>query len=102
MLADSTSESVGSALLKRWPQLTPAGKGQAVDLLLKRPAWTNALLDAVEKGGVDKADFSVEQAQRLSKYPDEAVSAARRSYWRAAAVCPIRIVKRWWTCSRRR
>ncbi len=75
VLADSTSESVGSALLKRWPQLTPAGKGEAVDLLLKRPAWAKALLDAVEKGGVDKADFSVEQAQRLSKYPDESVSA---------------------------
>ncbi len=74
VLADSTFEGVGAALMKRWPQLTPAGKGQAVDLLLKRPAWTSALLDAVDKGGVDKADLSVEQAQRLSKYPDEAVS----------------------------
>ena len=71
VLADSTSEAVGPAVVKRWPQLTPAGRGAAVDLLLKRPAWTNALLDAVEKGGVDKADLSVEQAQRLSRYPDD-------------------------------
>ncbi len=75
VLADSTAEGVGAGLLKRWPQLTPAGKNQAVDLLLKRPAWTNALLDAVENGGVDKADLSVEQARCLSKYPDEAVAA---------------------------
>ncbi len=61
-------------MAKRWPQLTPTGRGEAVDLLLKRPAWANALLDAVEKGGVDPADLSVEQAQRLSRYPDAAVS----------------------------
>ena len=75
VLADSTSEAVGSAVAKRWPQLTPAGRGAAVDLLLKRPAWANALLDALEKGGVDRADLSVEQAQRLSRYPDAAVSS---------------------------
>ena len=98
VLADSTSESVGSALVKRWPQLTPAGKGEAVDLLLKRPAWANALLDAVEKGGVDKADFSVEQAQRLSKLPRRGRERPREeAAGEAAEVCPIRIVKRWWT-----
>jgi uncharacterized protein len=74
VLAGSTSDAVGSALVKRWTQLTPAGRASAVDLLLKRAAWTNALLDGVEKGGVDKGDFSVEQAQRLSNYPDVAVS----------------------------
>ncbi len=74
VLADSTSDAVGSAVAKRWAQLTPAGRGTAVDLLLKRPAWANALLDAVEKGGVDPADLSVEQAQRLSRYPDDAIS----------------------------
>ena len=74
VLADSTSEAVGPAVVKRWPQLTPAGRAEAVDLLLKRPAWAVALLDAVDKGGVDRADLSVEQAQRLSRYPDMAVS----------------------------
>ena len=74
VLADSPSDAVGLALAKRWSQLTPAGRGEAVDLLLRRPAWADALLDAVEKGGVDPADLSVEQAQRLSRYPDAAVS----------------------------
>jgi uncharacterized protein len=73
VLAHSTSDAVGAALVKRWTQLTPVGRASAVDLLLKRAAWTNALLDGVEKGAVDKGDFSVEQAQRLSKYPDAAV-----------------------------
>jgi putative membrane-bound dehydrogenase-like protein len=75
LLADSTSDSVGPAVVKRWPQLAPAGRSAAVDLLLKRPAWAEALLDAVDKGAVDKADLSVEQAQRLSRYPDAAVAA---------------------------
>ena len=74
VLANSTSDEVGSALVKRWTQLTPAGKASAVDLLLKRAAWTNALLDGVQKGVVDKGDFTVEQAQRLSKYPSAAIS----------------------------
>ena len=79
VLANSTSDAVGSALVKRWTQLTPAGKASAVDLLLKRAAWTNALLDGVEKGGVDKGDFSVEQAQRLSKYPERRDRPAGRN-----------------------
>jgi putative membrane-bound dehydrogenase-like protein len=77
-LADSSSEAVGPAVVKHWPQLTPAGRGAAVDLLLKRPAWASALLDAVEKGGVDKADLGVEQTQRLSRYPDASVSDRAR------------------------
>ena len=94
VLAHSTSDAVGPALVKRWSQLSPTGKASAVDLLLKRASWTNALLDGVEKGGVDKGDFSVEQAQRLSKYPDIAVSDRAKSYWPAAASCRIRIGKK--------
>ena len=68
------SEDVGRTLVERWESLTPSARGPACGLLLRRPAWTRALLAALEEGRIDKAELSVEQAQLLSKHPDAAIA----------------------------
>jgi putative membrane-bound dehydrogenase-like protein len=73
-LGESTADAVGPALVKRWAELTPAARGPAMSVLLRRPAWTRALLAGLEGGQIDKSDLSVEQAQLLSKYPDKGIA----------------------------
>jgi putative membrane-bound dehydrogenase-like protein len=73
-LGQSTSEAVGPALVERWEEMTPAARASALVLLMRRTAWTKALIDGMENGQIDKADLSVEQAQLLSQHPDKAIA----------------------------
>jgi putative membrane-bound dehydrogenase-like protein len=77
-LGQSTSEQVGPALVKRWAELTPAARPSALAVMLRRPAWTKALLAALEQGQIDKTDLSIDQMQQMSKYPDEAIATRAR------------------------
>jgi putative membrane-bound dehydrogenase-like protein len=73
-LGDCTSDEVGSALVARWSELTPSARTTALGLLLRRTAWTKALLAGLEKGDVDKSDLSIDQAQQLSTHPDKEIA----------------------------
>jgi putative membrane-bound dehydrogenase-like protein len=74
-LALSSLDEVASGLIKRWPELTPQARPSALTVLLRRSAWTRALLGALGKGLIDKSDLSFEQAQQLSRHPDSAIAA---------------------------
>jgi putative heme-binding domain-containing protein len=75
VLGQSSAEALGPALVQRWDELTPAARGTALALLLRRPAWTRALLAGLEKDAIDKADLSVDQVQLLSRHPDKKIAA---------------------------
>jgi putative membrane-bound dehydrogenase-like protein len=75
-LGDVQSDALGRTLVGRWDGLTPAARPALLAALLRRPAWTRALLDGLEKGTIDKSDLNLEQVQLLSKHPD-AILAAR-------------------------
>ncbi|HEV3255359.1 MAG TPA: PVC-type heme-binding CxxCH protein [Gemmataceae bacterium] len=77
-VGQSTSDDVGRALVKRWAALTPAARPTALAVLLRRPAWTRALLAGLEQGQVDKSDLGVDQAQQLSRHPDQAIASRAR------------------------
>src|SRR5262249_1322162 len=74
-LADSTADTVGQALVKSWGELTPSARSAGLSLLLRRPAWTRAVLTGLEKGHIDKNDLSLDQVQLLSHHPDKALAA---------------------------
>ncbi len=74
-LGQSTAAEVGPALVKRWAELTPAARPTALSVLLRRPAWTRALLDGLEKDQIDKTDLGIDQVQLLSKHPDRAIAS---------------------------
>jgi putative heme-binding domain-containing protein len=54
-LATFTDAGVATLLLDRWSALSPALRSEVIARLLSRPAWTSALLDAVEAGTVPAA-----------------------------------------------
>ncbi len=68
------SAEVGELVVGRWGQFTPALRRQALELLMKRPEWTKALLDGIEAGDVSATDLAIDQSQRLSAHPDKAIA----------------------------
>ncbi len=79
-LSASTSEAVAPALLERWNGLSPAGRQSAVAVLLGRPAWTAALVEALASGSIDPAELRGEQIQQLVSHPNRTLA------WRAGEI----------------
>ncbi len=77
-LSQSASPEVGTRVVGRWGQLTPALRRQAFDVLQRRPEWTRALLDGIEAGEISATDLAIDQAQRLTAYPDKALADRAR------------------------
>jgi len=74
----ATSPDLAPVLLERWNQLTPRLRQQAAAILLRRPEWSTALLDAMDKGTVPAADLSLEQSQQLTNHPDKKLADRAR------------------------
>ena len=68
-LGETSSEELGGALVERLGQWTPSSRRAALSVLLRRPSWTEALLDAVEHGTIDPSDLSLEHVQQLRRHP---------------------------------
>src|SRR5262249_3181243 len=56
---------VPALLFEAWPGLSPALRAVAVEVLLARPAWVDAFLDAVEQGKVNRGDVDPARIQVL-------------------------------------
>ena len=65
----SESEGAGGVLLEYMADLSPSIKSSAINVLLSKSAWTNSLLDAVEKKEFDLDELSLEQKQNLRSLP---------------------------------
>ncbi len=76
-LTDSRDNETGGAILGHWAQFTPSVKRAAVSSLMRRPEWTRALLDAVEKGSVARTDIAAEQWSQMKNSPNRML--ARRA-----------------------
>ncbi len=72
-LARFDDPRVPSRLLGAWPQMSPRLRATATEALSSRPAWLNALLDAVEKGTIARADLDPARLELIRSYPDAAV-----------------------------
>jgi len=70
VLGRTKSNEVSSAIIGGWSRYTPAAQAQALAVLLRRPEWTAALLDALEQDRVPPGSLSVEMETRLSQHPD--------------------------------
>jgi putative membrane-bound dehydrogenase-like protein len=74
-VGQSKAPGMGEALVKRLDAWTPAARTTAIRILLGRPAATQALLDALDRGGVKLTDLALDQKQALADHPDKAVAA---------------------------
>jgi putative membrane-bound dehydrogenase-like protein len=69
--ADQTS--VASTVLALWPSLTPTQRSQALDTLTTRPAWTRALLAAIESKQIRPAEIDPTRRLALLNHSDKAL-----------------------------
>jgi putative heme-binding domain-containing protein len=76
-LTESRNADTGQALIAGWKQFTPGARRQAVAALMRRPEWTRALLDAVEKKTVGRTDVGADQWSQLKQSPNPMI--ARRA-----------------------
>lgn len=83
-LAASAEPGVGASLVKRWKSLAPGAQDAAGALLLRRPAWTQALLDGLQAGDVGNRDLKNEQWAALVGYPDPQMAEQAKKLQKAA------------------
>lgn len=69
-LAQSASAGVASCVIEAWPNFTPAARRHAVAVLMRRPAWTEQLLAALEDNRVSGEDLTTDAWQQLVRRPD--------------------------------
>lgn len=77
-LTTFTDAGVATILLSRWSALSPVLRSEVIARLLSRPAWTSALLDAVEAGTVPAAVIPPNRRALLLAHRDP-VTRARAS-----------------------
>lgn len=77
-LGESRLDGTGAALLKQWNRLSPAQKRAGLAVLLRRPAWSGALLDAVAGGQVLRNDLGPEHWQQLRSSGNSAIASRAR------------------------
>jgi putative heme-binding domain-containing protein len=72
-LGHQVHPAIGAEVIKRWDTLTPKVRAAALSMLLARAERIPALLDAVEKGTVPKADLPTAQIVFLRSHRDSAI-----------------------------
>jgi putative membrane-bound dehydrogenase-like protein len=80
-LASFPDANTPAAILAAYPKFTPEEKADAVQTLAARAAWANALLDAIEKGTVPRADVPVTTARQIQALNDKALSSRLEKVW---------------------
>ncbi|MEX2173346.1 MAG: c-type cytochrome, partial [Pirellulaceae bacterium] len=87
-LGKCETTEVGQALADRLATITPAVRPVALRVLLARSDWNPLLLDAIEKGGVQLADLSLDQKQALANHPSRRIAGRARRLLEAGGGLP--------------
>jgi putative heme-binding domain-containing protein len=69
------------AIIARYPTMPAALQDKVRDVLVSRPAWSAAVLAAVEQGVLPARDFSLEQIRRLVLVGDSGLIARTEKLW---------------------
>jgi putative heme-binding domain-containing protein len=86
------------AILKAYPAFTSSEKADAVQTLAARTSFAKALLDAVEKGTVPRADVPVTAARQILALNDKTTAARLEQVW--GKITPVAkeraaLIKKW-------
>ena len=80
-LKRSRSSAVPSVLLADWTHRAPSLRQACLTALLSREEWLPNLLEALEKGTVNRAELSAADRQRLVKHTDPSLQQRARALW---------------------
>jgi putative membrane-bound dehydrogenase-like protein len=81
---ETGAAEAGTTMLDSLPRMTPTVRGQALGLVLSRPAWTALLLDRLEQGAFNPRDLSIDHEQRLTRHADAKLAERARGLLAAA------------------
>ena len=75
------SPEVAAALIAQYPNMPPPLQDKVRDVLVSRPAWSLAMLAAVEKTALNAKDFSPDQIRRVVFHQDSQLTARAEKLW---------------------
>ncbi len=78
-LGGSEAPPAGAAIVERLEAMTPALRPVAIRLLLSRADWTEALVDALDKGQIQLGELSLDQKQSLVAHASKALAAKAKT-----------------------
>ena len=97
-LGESHVPSVAQSIVGQWPQMTPTAQKAALNLMLRRSAWTTALLEAIGNGKIHAKDLAPQQWQALTSNPDNELASLARKLQKSSGGAPsadrVAIVKK--------
>ncbi|PYM10103.1 MAG: hypothetical protein DME18_16920, partial [Verrucomicrobia bacterium] len=80
-LAGFDDPAVGVKLVRSYRQFHPSERGQLISTLVSRPAFAQALLDAVGEGKIARADISVFHARQIRSLDDTKLNRKLAEVW---------------------
>ena len=80
-LAAYSDPSTAPTLLKRYANLSPAERDDAIATLASRPSWASVLLDAIRAGTVPRRDVNTTIARQVLAFGDPKLAAALEASW---------------------
>lgn len=80
-LARESDPEIGQQIVENYRRFHPSERPLAVSILCSRPAWATALLQAVEKGAVDRSEISAFQARQIFSLNDPQVEKLLTNHW---------------------
>lgn len=80
-LAGYADPQVPPAITASFRTFSTEEKRDALATLLARPAWARALVEALDKGSVQRGDLSAPLARQLAGFKDPAIDAGLAKHW---------------------
>jgi putative heme-binding domain-containing protein len=74
-LGERDDPRIAAALIARWKALGPATRREAVEILLSRPSWVGALLDALQSKAIATSELDPARLGQLRNHADAAIRA---------------------------
>ncbi|CAN5889754.1 HEAT repeat domain-containing protein [soil metagenome] len=72
---------VAAVVLEAYPELEPAQRPRAIELLTQRDSWSKALLEAIGHETLSASDLNVNQIRKLQQSKDEDLAKMVRQTW---------------------
>jgi putative heme-binding domain-containing protein len=72
-LARSRDDGVADAILENWPGMSPVVRLEAIEALFARPGRLAAVLAALERGDLRRADLDAVRVKQLIEHRDESI-----------------------------
>lgn len=86
LLARFPDAEIGPLIIAAWTGLSPSLRGRAADVLLSRPAWALACLEALHSGRLSRSELGSVRIGALRQHADPAVRERARQVLGAAGL----------------